>query len=97
MDLAPPPVGELYVNHEELIAVANTWAEAHGYALLNIKRSSKNKRGIKDKIWLKCDRDGKNTSSVGQKRLHAGSRSSVPPQANKSAPPYTSNVPFYQH
>ncbi len=45
MDLAPPPVGELYVNHEELIAAANTWAEAHGYSL-NIKRSSKNKRGV---------------------------------------------------
>jgi len=72
MDLAPPLVGELYVNHEELIA-ANTWAGAHAYAL-NIKRSSKNKRGIKDKIWLKCDRGGKNSSPVGQKRLHAGSR-----------------------
>jgi len=33
MDLAPPPVGELYVNHEELIAAANTWAEAHAYVL----------------------------------------------------------------
>jgi hypothetical protein len=33
MDLAPPPVGELYVNHEELIAAANTWAGAHGYAV----------------------------------------------------------------
>jgi len=44
-------VGELYVSHEELIVAANTWAEAHGYAL-NIKRSSKNKRGIKNKIWL---------------------------------------------
>jgi len=73
MDLAPPPVGELYVNHEELIAAANTWAGAHGYAL-NIKRSSKNKRGIKDKIWLKRDRGGKSTSPVGRKRLHAGSR-----------------------
>ncbi len=26
MDLAPPPVGELYVSHEELIVAANTWA-----------------------------------------------------------------------
>ncbi len=49
MDPPPPPVAELYVSHEELIAAANTWAEAHDYAL-NIKRSSKNKRGIKDKI-----------------------------------------------
>jgi len=73
MDLAPPPVGELYVSHEELIVAANTWAGAHGYAL-NIKRSNINKRGIKDKIWLKCDRGGKCTSPVGQKRLHAGSR-----------------------
>jgi len=73
MDLAPPPVGELYVNHEELIAAANTWAGAHAYAL-NIKRSSKNKRRIKDKIWLKCDRGGKNSSPVEQKRLHVGSR-----------------------
>jgi hypothetical protein len=73
MDLAPPSVGELYVSHEELIVAANTWAGAHDYAL-NIKRSSKNKRGIKDKIWLKCDRGGKCTSPVGQKRLHAGSR-----------------------
>ena len=45
MDLAPPPVGELYVSHEELIAAVYTWAGAHGYAL-NIKRSSKNKRGV---------------------------------------------------
>jgi hypothetical protein len=73
MDLASPPVGELYVNHEELIAAANTWAGAHGYAL-NVKRSKVNKRGIKDKIWLKCDRGGINASPVGQKRLHAGSR-----------------------
>ncbi len=27
MDLAPPPVGELYVSHEELIVAANTWLE----------------------------------------------------------------------
>ncbi len=73
MDLASPSVGELYVSHEELIAAANTWAEAHDYAL-NIKRSSKNKRRIKDKIWLKCDRDDKNTSSVDQKKLHVDSR-----------------------
>jgi hypothetical protein len=73
MDLAPPPVGEIYVSHEELIVAANTWAGAHGYAL-NIKRSSKNKRGIEDKLWLKCDRGGKSTSPVEQKRLHAGSR-----------------------
>jgi len=37
MDLAPPSVNEFYVNHEEHIAAANTWAEAHDYAL-NIKR-----------------------------------------------------------
>ncbi len=73
MDLAPPPMGELYVSHEELIVAANTWAEAHGYAL-NIKRSNINKRRIKDKIWLKCDRGGKCTSSVEQKRLHVDSR-----------------------
>ena len=73
MDLAPPPVGELYVDHEELFAAANTWAGAHAYAL-NIKRSSKNKRGIKDKIWLKCDGGGKNSSPAEQKRLHVGSR-----------------------
>ncbi len=73
MNLAPPPVSELYVSHEELIVAANIWAGAHDYAL-NIKRSSKNKRGIKDKIWLKGDRGGKSTSPVGQKRLHADSR-----------------------
>jgi hypothetical protein len=49
MHSAPPSVSELHVRHEELIAAANTWAEAHDYAL-NIKRSSKNKRRIKDKI-----------------------------------------------
>jgi hypothetical protein len=49
MDLAPPLVGEIYVSYEELIVAANTWAGAHGYAL-NIKRSSKIKRGIKDKL-----------------------------------------------
>ena len=48
-DLAPPPVGELYVSDEKLIAAANTWAGAHGYALI-VSRSNKNKRGIKDKI-----------------------------------------------
>lgn len=63
--LAPPSVGELYVSHEKLILAANTWAGAHGYAL-NIKRSNTNKRGIKDKIWLKCDRGGKYRSPVGQ-------------------------------
>ncbi len=49
MDLAPPPVGELYVSDKKLIAAANTWAGAHDYALI-ISRSNKNKRGIKDKI-----------------------------------------------
>ncbi len=48
-------------------------AGAHGYAL-NIKRSSKNKRGIEDKLWLKSDRGGKSTSPVGQKRVNAGTR-----------------------
>ena len=73
MNLAFSSVSELYVNHEKLFVVANTWAEAHAYAL-NIKRSSKNKREIKDKIWLKCDEDDKNSSSVEQKRLHVDSR-----------------------
>jgi len=49
MDLAPPPIGELCVSDEKLIAAANTWAGAHGYALI-VSRSNKNKRGIKDKI-----------------------------------------------
>ncbi len=73
MDLAPPPVGELYVSDEKLIVATNTWAEAHGYALV-VSRSKKNKRGIKDKIWLRCDRGGKPGGTGGQKRLHAGSR-----------------------
>jgi len=73
MDLAPPPVGELYVSDEKLIAIANTWAETHGYTLI-VSRSNKNKREIDDKIWLKCDRGDKCTSPVGQKRLHVGSR-----------------------
>ena len=73
MNLAFSSVSELYVNHEKLFVVVNTWAEAHAYAL-NIKRSSKNKREIKDKIWLKCDEDDKNSSSVEQKRLHVDSR-----------------------
>jgi hypothetical protein len=29
MDLAPPPVGELYVSDEKFIVAANTWAGAH--------------------------------------------------------------------
>jgi hypothetical protein len=66
-------MGELYVSHEQLIVVVNTWAGAHDYAL-NIKRSSKNKREIKDKIWLKCDRGDKSTSPVEQKRLHVDLR-----------------------
>ncbi len=49
MDLAPPPVSELYVSDEKLIVAANTWAEAHDYALI-VNRSIKNKRGIKNKI-----------------------------------------------
>ncbi len=73
MDLAPPPVGELCVSDEKLIAAANTWAGARGYALI-VSRSNKNKRGIKDKIWLRCDRGGKPGGTAGQKRLHAGSR-----------------------
>jgi len=72
MDLAPPPVGELYVSDEKLIAVANTWAGTHGYTLI-VSRSNKNKRGIKDKIWLRCDRDDKSGGTGGQKRLHVGS------------------------
>jgi len=44
MDLAPPPVGELYVSDEKPIAAANTWAEAHGYALI-VSRSNKNQAG----------------------------------------------------
>jgi hypothetical protein len=73
MNLAFFLMSELYVSHEKLIVVVNTWAEAHDYAL-NIKRSNINKRRIKNKIWLKCDRDDKCTSSVEQKRLDVDSR-----------------------
>jgi len=40
---------KLCVSDEKLIAAADTWAETHDYALI-VSRSSKNKRGIKDKI-----------------------------------------------
>ncbi len=73
MNLALPPVGELYVSDEKLIAAVNTWAGTHDYALI-VSRSNKNKRGIKDRIWLRCDRGGKPGGTDGQKRLHARSR-----------------------
>ncbi len=56
MDLALSSVDELYVGDEKLIAAVNTWTGVYDYALI-VSRSNKNKRGIKDKIWLRCDRD----------------------------------------
>ena len=73
INLALFSMSELYVSHKKLIIIINTWAEAHDYAL-NIKRSNINKRKIKNKIWLKCDKDDKCMSSVKQKRLHIDSK-----------------------
>ncbi len=73
MNLALSSMSELYVSHEKLIIIINTWAKAHDYTL-NIKRLSKNKWEIKNKIWLKCDKDDKCMSSVKQKRLHVDLR-----------------------
>ncbi len=68
-----PSVSELCVSDEKLIAAVNTWAEAHDYALI-VSRSNKNKREIKNKIWLRCDKNGKPGDTAEQTRLHAGSR-----------------------
>jgi hypothetical protein len=73
MNLAPPPVGELYVTHHKLIAAVNEHAGLHGYAVV-MKRSKKSRKDVICKVTLRCDREGKPNNVVGQKRLHSGSR-----------------------
>ncbi len=66
-------VNELCVSDEKLIVVVNTWAETHDYTLI-VSRLNKNKREIKNKIWLRCDRNDKSDDTVEQTRLHVDSR-----------------------
>jgi hypothetical protein len=60
MNLEPPPETEYYDTYQQLLAAVNNWALKQGYAITS-KRTLKSKRGKGElyKIYLQCDRGGR--------------------------------------
>lgn len=78
MPLAPPPTGgEGHVSEDLLIEALNKHAGPEGYAVSTARsKKSKKGQGIKNKVYIRCDRGGKpdpNGKGSG-KRLHCSSR-----------------------
>ena len=73
MDLLPPPSDLSASSDTHLISLIQEHALKNGYAVIT-KRSNKDKRGEKDKIWLRCSCSGKIREVTGQKRKHGTSR-----------------------
>lgn len=73
MNLLPPPSDLTAPNGDLLLSLVQDHAKDEGYAVVT-KRSQRDKRGEKDKIWLRCSRGGKIREMTGQKRKHETSR-----------------------
>lgn len=73
MVLLPPPSDLTASNFTLLISLIQAHAKEEGYAVV-VKRSNKDKRQEKDKIWLHCTRGGKIRTTTGKKRKHGTSR-----------------------
>ena len=73
MDLLPPPSDLSAPSDTLLISLIQEHALKEGYAVVT-RRSNRDKRGIKDKIWLRCTRGLKIREPIGQKRKHETSR-----------------------
>lgn len=73
MNLTAPPEGVLYSSIEAVVRAVNEHAGPEGYAVI-IARTKVSKKGVKRKVWLRCDRGGKIREPKGQKRVHGSSR-----------------------
>ena len=73
MDLLPPPSDLSASSDTLLISLIQEHALKQGYAVIT-KRSNKDKRGEKHKIWLRYTRGGQIRETTGQKRKHGTSR-----------------------
>ena len=73
MGFLPPPSDLTASNHTLLLSLAQEHALKEGYAVIT-KRSTKDKKGEKNKIWLRCTRGGKIRETAGKKGKHGTSR-----------------------
>lgn len=73
MSLASPSDDQIFFTLEDLIISVNTHVGPEGYAVVTA-RSKKSELGIKRKVWLRCDRGGRNRVSRERDRRHINTR-----------------------